>query len=400
MARENVKIPEKHYVGLQKRYVDALPLGFMTPWGEDAASRKRMDTVDSWAGRDALPAVTIDNQPMSGFRLTKSIRTTNYGGHDHWRVEDPRGFELEISSGNLAQLISVGTVENGEFLDQCVWARHGANNVLLSTNTEEYQEAIENTRVAGLKASWRDVRLGDRVVLQNNIRGVWLGRMHSVTRQWNSDHTSSRGTNEIQASSKLMHLILSDDSTSTRYSQDLHIIATPKLSYIEPATTSLTEAEAEVLANAALERKDVNKVTSSYGSDPVLVAFDALHCGENLTLHLESIHEDLQTMENMVTGYDRIQILAKHRDGTFGQLSRYSNYKHPTLYKYDEECLAQGQLRKILEPVKHSSTYWPSRDRGYADSNIECALTECTDFYHLAIQVQTKAGNTLRAFLR
>ena len=81
MARDTVKIPTKHYVGMVKRANDTLPLGFMTPYGEDAAAKKRMATVDSWAGQgyygntNKIEAQTIDNVPLSGFRLTSSIRS-------------------------------------------------------------------------------------------------------------------------------------------------------------------------------------------------------------------------------------------------------------------------------------------------------------------------------------
>ena len=138
---ELVKIPAKHYVGLAFRDKSKLPLAFMTPHGTDAASAKRMKSVDSWCNtsynkKNDIKPMIMDNVPMTGFAITKDIRTTNYGGLDHWRIEDPRGFELEISSGNLAQLISVGTIENGVFMDSCVWARSGSNNILLSTSTE------------------------------------------------------------------------------------------------------------------------------------------------------------------------------------------------------------------------------------------------------------------------
>jgi hypothetical protein len=104
---KNIKIPEKHYVGMVKRQTEKIPLGFITPWGNDAAALKRIATVDSWAkqghyGNKALPAMTIDNVPMNGFRMTTDIRSSSYGGVDKWRIEDPRGFELEITSHNLA----------------------------------------------------------------------------------------------------------------------------------------------------------------------------------------------------------------------------------------------------------------------------------------------------------
>ena len=54
MAVQNVKIPAKHYVGMVKRQHDDLPLGFITPWGEDAAAQKRIATVNNWESMKPL----------------------------------------------------------------------------------------------------------------------------------------------------------------------------------------------------------------------------------------------------------------------------------------------------------------------------------------------------------
>ena len=81
MARDNVKIPAKHYVGMVKRDTEKLPLGFITPWGDDAAAVKRMATVDQWSKQGyrstALEPLVIDNVPMSGFKMTTDIRSSS-----------------------------------------------------------------------------------------------------------------------------------------------------------------------------------------------------------------------------------------------------------------------------------------------------------------------------------
>ena len=107
MAVNGVKIPEKHYVGMVKRQTEKIPLGFITPWGEDAAAKKRMDTVDSWAkqgyyGGKSLPAMVIENTPMAGFKMTTDIRSSSYGGVDKWRIEDPRLFYVTFGGNERA----------------------------------------------------------------------------------------------------------------------------------------------------------------------------------------------------------------------------------------------------------------------------------------------------------
>src|SRR4051812_1534070 len=123
---KSIKIPAQHYVGFSKRGDDEILLGFMTVEGTDSAAQKRKATVDSWAsgsGKNRIPAQVFENKLLSGFKMGKSIRH-GYGwgqGTVKWRVEVPRGFELEISSPNFASLIACSTIENGEILEKCIW---------------------------------------------------------------------------------------------------------------------------------------------------------------------------------------------------------------------------------------------------------------------------------------
>jgi hypothetical protein len=48
-----------------------------------------------------------------------------------FRVEDPRGFELEIDVNNLLDLIEHHTIVQGTIMEPLVWARYGGNSELL-----------------------------------------------------------------------------------------------------------------------------------------------------------------------------------------------------------------------------------------------------------------------------
>jgi hypothetical protein len=141
-----IKIPEKHYVGLVKREGEDFPLAFITPWGKSKGALKRMSSVDDWChncpkAQQILGNACLINEPKRGFKLAENIRSTDFGG-DKWRLHDPRGFDLEITSRNLAQLLKSSTFENNQIMDQCIWARKGPVNFLLNTNSPEYQQAI------------------------------------------------------------------------------------------------------------------------------------------------------------------------------------------------------------------------------------------------------------------
>lgn len=62
----------------------------------------------------------IDNIPLDGFRITKSV--SRYSTSNKlWRILDPRGFELEITSANLEELILNGVIVDGWISGQCQW---------------------------------------------------------------------------------------------------------------------------------------------------------------------------------------------------------------------------------------------------------------------------------------
>ena len=103
--------------------------------------------------------------PLEGFEVAKSVRRSGWSGSGNvvWRVADPRGFELEISSDNFARVIDCTTIENGKILGKCLWGRDGGKNILLPELSEPYQEAVKLTVKTNTKISLKDVQIGDTV---------------------------------------------------------------------------------------------------------------------------------------------------------------------------------------------------------------------------------------------
>jgi len=172
-AGKKVRYFSQLYVGLRKinEYtnpgVNSYILGFLTPFEENQAGRKRKESVDYWAGNtdnmfdlDAngyfiqvpygqpykmepkIPAETFKNEPLRGFRVVNMVRryeTSNV----LWRVEDPRGFQLELSSDNLSYLITEqGIGKGGEILAPCIWARIGSQNYLVPACSELWPDSL------------------------------------------------------------------------------------------------------------------------------------------------------------------------------------------------------------------------------------------------------------------
>lgn len=211
-------IPDKLYVTIQYRKdsTEGL-LGFSSPYTSDAAFEKRKITQDRWAygyGTDFIigqddgivsgPSATnpdvfaffmtncnpriVKNEPIMGFEIAKNVRRYGWSGSGNvvWRIADPRGYELEISSENFARIIDCTTLVNGVIQDKCVWGREGSKNVLLPVSSAPYQEANSHTTLVNNKISLRDVNVGDHVTLidkgnaSGSRDGIYMGKMFVV----------------------------------------------------------------------------------------------------------------------------------------------------------------------------------------------------------------------------
>lgn len=148
--------------------VDTYILGFLTPYEENKAGVKRRLTVDEWAQHthmiheldingdlirprrdqsykmhDVLDPIKFRNEPISGFRLANMVRRST-SNNVVWRIEEPRGFQLDISSPNLQEIIALHGLEKGGIIPaKCVWGRDGAQNYLVCEGSElmaDYEE--------------------------------------------------------------------------------------------------------------------------------------------------------------------------------------------------------------------------------------------------------------------
>lgn len=67
-----------------------------------------------------LQPIIIDNVPMEGFRIQHSV--SRYSTSNKlWRILDPRGFELEITTGTMEDLVMSGVIDKGLIVGPCIW---------------------------------------------------------------------------------------------------------------------------------------------------------------------------------------------------------------------------------------------------------------------------------------
>ena len=232
-------IPKQHYVTIQYRSnvkSEEGKLGFASPYTKDAAFAKRKNTQDRWAygstrvtidpetnditvlgsgskggyGHGEVDASTlfmtncypiiIDNELTEGFRIAESVRRHGWGGGGNvlWRISDPRGFELEVSSDNFARIVDCTTMVNGVIQGKCLWGRNGSTNVLLPEASDVYQAAKVLTEKIDKNVSLLDVTPGDTVEILNKGVGEedavceYLGKYYFVTAEQGEDESSNR----------------------------------------------------------------------------------------------------------------------------------------------------------------------------------------------------------------
>jgi hypothetical protein len=389
-----VIIPEKHYVGMVVRNGSKIPLGFITPWGDDKAAQKRMKTVDDWASagkQGSLPTSIIDNIPMLGFKMTSDIRRGQQGAQDKWRIEDPRGFELEITSTNLAMILADSTIEKGEILDQCVWARDGGQNLLLTVVSEEYIEAVRMTQIASSSASWKDVKIGNTVVLQNGLEGQYLGKMHTIRKNHRSRDAEVQ--NSIEPSSSSYHVILkptTDRSWPQGVVRELHFISSPKLSGISD-TTEITAAEAEIIANENIADPTCVIDSSGYGyRNVVLAAANPIKDG-TWTISLASAKDGVDVWKHRHYGNE---YLVRIKDGRLGwPWTDYQGNHKVILIR--EDLLPKGIVDDVMERHSFNRGHWGSSTSSWVSKVVDVNPTDVVSVHTLRISIETKAGNTI-----
>lgn len=204
-----IKIPTDHYVGFQKRQGDDVPLAFMTIDGTDKAAEKRKATVDAWAKGNTwqshskqatLAPKSLVNKPLSGFKMGRNI---SYGSgwdsrHDKWRLEDPRGFQLEISSGNLQQIMQLCTIEKGEILEQCIWGRLGQENILIPISSPVYTTATANTDRMNKKGTIKDAKPGSKLIFVNGDEGIYIGKTYASGYDYDYEYSKRNGYSDYE----------------------------------------------------------------------------------------------------------------------------------------------------------------------------------------------------------
>jgi hypothetical protein len=218
---DNIQIYDKMWVCCQptREELGDAPIAYLCQ--VDKGLKKRQTTGRYWATphsvwdpklKKSVPCKDkpieweFENEWMIGFKILQS-KSRYSTSNVVWRVLDPRGFQLEIYSGNMMQLMKHCTIEKGMIASECVWGREGGKNVLIPRGSElEKKAGTHATRVAN-KLKAREVEPGDIMhTINGNKRVVYLGKLYEFQKTWDGSRKQGNSVEYRLVAKKPKHV--------------------------------------------------------------------------------------------------------------------------------------------------------------------------------------------------
>lgn len=194
--KSKLYIPKKLKVGFQKRSdTFTQKLAYVIYWDDKNVLRKEK----SWEGwRDKkIDPIEIENIPYGNFTLNKDVHRD--GGHfgvgkNHIRVYDDRGIEFEITPENLVFILMNTNCVKRSLEGEYVYAWHGQDLVLLSTNCQDYKASSEFTKLQGEKVGAKNFVPGHWYMAKDQKELMYLGRHDWY--EWKREKVGERQRNQ------------------------------------------------------------------------------------------------------------------------------------------------------------------------------------------------------------
>lgn len=185
-----VAIPEKFYVTRVYRSSEEV-LGWMVVADKEhtKAFQEAKKKADAWANPyqwhnksdTGMEAIYVDNSPRKGFRMVTNVSrysTSNVV----WRIMHPEGFEFEITSDNLCDLLETNTIIEGEFQDELFFTH---NKKLVNEKTKLFADLIKREeQKKELKAKAKEMPIGTRLIYKgykDTRTFMYCGKAHAIT---------------------------------------------------------------------------------------------------------------------------------------------------------------------------------------------------------------------------
>lgn len=158
-------------------YKERFPVSSKVHHAEIYAADRHKDKITKPSS--SYEKIEFSNLPLPGFTLLRVDDNDIQLYRNYWKIIDPRGFVVRITSKNLNNLMHYSGITEGLIQEECVWAREDENSVmeLISINDPRYLEAVKNTELLEDRVDVKTVEIGDRVFLQNGHTGIYMGTM-------------------------------------------------------------------------------------------------------------------------------------------------------------------------------------------------------------------------------
>lgn len=253
----------------------------IVPAGETANEKKKLDSIT----RKYNTVKELENKPLPGFTLYKANRK-NFGSLDQsWLVIDPRGFLVRISTDNLEKILHVTGITEGLIQEKCVWAREDSQTkmTLVPISSPSYIEAVKNTELIEGKISVKDVEIGDTVLMQNGMQGIYRGTL-SLYGPLSEAYKEQTAKPQVY----LRRQIVEIDNTKFYYQSDVKI-----LKVVKRSDTEITKEESAEYLNERI-RAGAFFTTSPqhsgrYYSTRGMIRHVSTHAVPKLKMRLEEI---------------------------------------------------------------------------------------------------------------
>lgn len=197
-----VAIPEKFYVTRVYRSAEEV-LGWMVVADKEhtKAFQESKKKADAWATpytrygqttpEPGMDPIYVDNTPRTGFRMVTNVSrysTSNVV----WRIMHPEGFEFEITSDNLCDLLETNTIVEGEFQDELFFTH---NKKLVNEKTKLFADLIaREEKKKEQKEKAKEMFIGTTLIYNHyngNRKFQYCGKVHAITVNANKPYKNS-----------------------------------------------------------------------------------------------------------------------------------------------------------------------------------------------------------------
>lgn len=170
-----IYVPEKLKIQYQKRENTINgKLSFITYYDEKGKLRFEK-SFNNWTD-PKLGTDEVDNRPVKGFSISEGVKHDggSFGSpRENVRIFDPRGYEFEISVGNFMDLLNHSDVIGKTLTQECVFAWHDKQRLLLPTNSIYYQDIVSKSKKRKNKISVKDLVVGQSYSSKKSVEDVY-----------------------------------------------------------------------------------------------------------------------------------------------------------------------------------------------------------------------------------